>query len=81
MAGPGAWVEGRGHPKHGERAGAVQLRYQSLGKKEGHPNRKASDPKEISRASMQEGDLEYDRSRIRRTNTWEVAYVGDAGGS
>lgn len=28
------------------------------------PKRKASDPKEISRASMQEGDLEYDRSRI-----------------
>lgn len=45
------------------------------------PKRKASDPKEISRDSMQEGDLEYDRSRIMRTNTWEVAHVGDAGGS
>lgn len=45
------------------------------------PKRKASDPKEISRASMQKGDLEYEGSRIRRTNTWEVAHVGDAGGS
>jgi len=44
------------------------------------PKRKASDPKEISRAFMQEGDLEYDRSRIRRTNTWEVAHAGDVEG-
>lgn len=42
-----------------------------------NPRGRASDPKEISRASMQKGDLEYDRNRIRRTNTWEVAHVGD----